>query len=68
MIRFDQATQHAQAPNRHPAYVLCSAALDYGVDPVRTLELPAGAAWTVSSFVNTAADLTADGHRTAHVP
>lgn len=54
MIGFDQAAQRAQVPDRPPVHVLCFAAPDYGVDPVRVLKLPAGAAWTVSSFVNTA--------------
>ena len=53
MIRFDQVARHAQVPGRHL---------------VRTLKLPAGAAWTVSSFVNIVSDLSGHGCGAAYVP
>jgi len=53
MTRLDVTAQRAYVPNRH----LISA-----------LKLPAGVAWAISPFANTAANFSGHGTGTTHAP
>jgi len=52
MIRFDQAAQRTQVPDRYRVW---------------TLQLPVGAAWAFGSFVNMVPDLSRYGYGAAYV-